>query len=46
MQHKLDVLTATAEDGSRLWYNNNIAAIKFIPNENKLLDKINRGVNG
>lgn len=46
MQHKLDVLTATAEDGSRLWYNNNIAAIKFIPNENNLLNKINRGING
>jgi len=31
LQHKLDVLTATLEDGSRAFYNNNIGAIKFIP---------------
>lgn len=32
-QHKFDVLTAKDDEGNRLWYNNNIGAIKFIPKE-------------
>lgn len=30
-QHKKDVLIARDEEGNRLWYNNNISAIRFIP---------------
>ncbi|MEG3619597.1 hypothetical protein V5T82_14110 [Magnetovibrio sp. PR-2] len=33
IQHKLDVLTAQLEDGSRAFYNNQIAATKYIPKE-------------
>jgi len=30
-QHKKDVLIARDADGNRMWYNNNISAIRFIP---------------
>jgi len=34
LQHKLNVLTEKDETGERVWYNNWIEKIRFIPNEN------------
>ncbi len=33
MQHKMDTLTSTDNNGDRLWYNRQIGSIKFIPKE-------------